>query len=53
MRLAGWIANDIEESPDKYHLSYISILKQRISALFLGEIPCCLMQHSAWTADNL
>ncbi len=38
LRLAGWIANDIEP-PGKRHQAYMTTLKQRIPAPFLGEIP--------------
>ena len=38
LRLAGWIANDIEP-PGKRHQAYMATLKQRIPAPFLGEIP--------------
>jgi len=38
LRLAGWIANDIEP-PGKRHQAYMDTLKQRIPAPFLGEIP--------------
>lgn len=38
LRLAGWIANDIQP-PGKRHVEYITSLRQRIDAPFLGEIP--------------
>ncbi|OQP35954.1 dethiobiotin synthase [Pantoea latae] len=38
LRLAGWIANDIEP-PGKRHQAYMATLKQRLPAPFLGEIP--------------
>jgi dethiobiotin synthetase len=38
LRLAGWIANDIQP-PGKRHQEYIATLRQRIDAPFLGEIP--------------
>ncbi|MEZ3497956.1 dethiobiotin synthase [Pantoea sp. KPR_PJ] len=38
LRLAGWIANDIEP-PGKRHQAYMETLKQRIPAPLLGEIP--------------
>jgi len=38
LRLAGWIANDIQP-PGKRHQEYMATLRQRIDAPFLGEIP--------------
>lgn len=38
LRLAGWIANDIQP-PGKRHQEYMDTLRQRIDAPFLGEIP--------------
>ncbi|MCS3430907.1 dethiobiotin synthase [Klebsiella sp. BIGb0407] len=38
LRLAGWIANDIQPQ-GKWHTEYLATLKQRISAPLLGEIP--------------
>ena len=38
LRLAGWIANDIQPQ-GKWHIEYLTTLKKRISAPFLGEIP--------------
>ena len=38
LRLAGWIANDIQP-PGKRHAEYMATLRQRIDAPFLGEIP--------------
>ena len=38
LRLAGWIANDIQPQ-GKWHAEYLATLKQRISAPLLGEIP--------------
>ncbi len=38
LKLAGWIANCIEP-PGKRHQVYMTALKQRIPAPFLGEIP--------------
>ncbi|WP_262263997.1 dethiobiotin synthase [Pantoea dispersa] len=38
LRLAGWIANDIQP-PGKRHAEYLATLQQRIAAPFLGEIP--------------
>lgn len=38
LRLAGWIANDIQP-PGSRHQAYLLSLKQRIPAPFLGEIP--------------
>lgn len=42
LRLAGWIANDIQP-PGKRHTEYLATLKQRLPAPMLGEIP--------WLAD--
>jgi dethiobiotin synthetase len=38
LRLAGWIANDIQP-PGKRHNEYLAALKQRLPAPMLGEIP--------------
>lgn len=38
LRLAGWIANAIQP-PGKWHLEYMTTLKQRLAAPLLGEIP--------------
>ncbi len=38
LRLAGWIANDIQP-PGKRHREYLATLKQRLPAPLLGEIP--------------
>lgn len=38
LRLAGWIANDIQPQ-GKWHTEYLATLNQRIAAPFLGEIP--------------
>ena len=38
LRLAGWIANDIQPQ-GKWHTEYLATLKQRIPAPLLGEIP--------------
>jgi len=38
LRLAGWIANDIQP-PGKRHSEYLAALKQRLPAPMLGEIP--------------
>ncbi|MGB9097874.1 dethiobiotin synthase [Erwinia sp.] len=38
LRLAGWIANDIQP-PGKRHAEYLAALKQRLPAPMLGEIP--------------
>lgn len=36
--LAGWIANDVV-APGKRHAEYLTTLRQKIDAPFLGEIP--------------
>lgn len=38
LRLAGWIANDIQP-PGKRHTEYLATLTQRLPAPLLGEIP--------------
>ncbi|WP_265911787.1 dethiobiotin synthase [Erwinia billingiae] len=38
LRLAGWIANDIQP-PGKRHSEYLAALKQRLPVPMLGEIP--------------
>lgn len=38
LRLAGWIANDIQP-PGKRHQEYLATLRQRLPAPLLGEIP--------------
>lgn len=38
LRLAGWIANDIQP-PGKHHQEYMATLTQRLPAPLLGEIP--------------
>lgn len=38
LRLAGWIANDIQP-PGKRHQAYMATLTQRLPAPLLGEIP--------------
>ena len=49
LRLAGWIANDIQP-PGKRHTEYLETLIQRLPAPLLGEIPY-LTQPDAF--DNL
>jgi len=38
LTLAGWIANDVEET-GKHHQAYVATLKRMLPAPMLGEIP--------------
>ncbi|MFS2223286.1 dethiobiotin synthase [Pantoea sp. B65] len=38
LRFAGWIANDVQP-PGRRHQEYLTSLRQRLPAPFLGEIP--------------
>ncbi|KAB7897863.1 ATP-dependent dethiobiotin synthetase BioD [Rouxiella sp. S1S-2] len=46
LRLAGWIANDVEET-GKHHQAYLATLKRMLPAPLLGEIP--YLQGSQFT----